>query len=101
MCIRYRYLHSEELRLAGFADIVEEEEGMLIPVEYKHGKEGKWLNDHVQLCARHCAWKSDCPTRLLFLTDIFSTLVRASGYRCILRKRYEKRQGGQLTLPFR
>jgi CRISPR-associated exonuclease Cas4 len=46
------YLYSETLRLSGFADLVEEEQGMLIPVEYKHGKEGKWLNDHVQLCAQ-------------------------------------------------
>lgn len=47
------YLHSETLRLAGFADIIEEQQdGSLAPVEYKHGKEGKWLNDHVQLCAQ-------------------------------------------------
>lgn len=47
------YLHSEILRLAGFADIVEEQQdGLFVPVEYKHGKEGKWLNDHVQLCAQ-------------------------------------------------
>jgi CRISPR-associated exonuclease Cas4 len=50
--INHLYLHSERLRLSGFADIVKEEDGMLIPVEYKHGKEGKWLNDHVQLCAQ-------------------------------------------------
>jgi CRISPR-associated exonuclease Cas4 len=24
----------------------------LIPIEYKHGRMGKWLNDHVQLCAQ-------------------------------------------------
>lgn len=50
--LNHLYLYSESLRLSGFADIVEEEDGMLIPVEYKHGKEGKWLNDHVQLCAQ-------------------------------------------------
>jgi CRISPR-associated exonuclease Cas4 len=50
--INHLYLHSERLRLSGFADIVKEEDGMLIPIEYKHGKEGKWLNDHVQLCAQ-------------------------------------------------
>lgn len=50
--INHLYLYSERLRLSGFTDIVEEEDGMLIPVEYKHGKEGKWLNDHVQLCAQ-------------------------------------------------
>ena len=50
--INHLYLYSEELRLSGFADVVEEQEGMCIPVEYKHGKEGKWLNDHIQLCAQ-------------------------------------------------
>ncbi|MBA2392662.1 MAG: CRISPR-associated protein Cas4 [Ktedonobacteraceae bacterium] len=50
--INHLYLYSETLRLSGFADIVEEENGIFIPVEYKHGKEGKWLNDHVQLCAQ-------------------------------------------------
>lgn len=50
--INHLYLYSERWRLSGFADIVEEENGMLIPVEYKHGKEGRWLNDHVQLCAQ-------------------------------------------------
>lgn len=46
------YLQSERLHISGFADIVEKEHGFFIPVEYKHGKEGKWLNDHIQLCAQ-------------------------------------------------
>jgi CRISPR-associated exonuclease Cas4 len=46
------YLYSEALHLSGFADVVEEREGMLIPVEYKHGGQGDWLNDHIQLCAQ-------------------------------------------------
>ena len=46
------YLYSEALRLSGFADLVEERAGMLIPVEYKHGNQGQWLNDHIQLCAQ-------------------------------------------------
>jgi CRISPR-associated exonuclease Cas4 len=56
------WVWSERLRLSGFADVVEEQEGELVPVEYKKGKMGEWLNDHVQLCAqalcleemRHC-----------------------------------------------
>src|SRR5215472_13755753 len=44
------YLYSETLHLSGFADVVEEQGGMLIPVEYKHGRQGDWLNDHIQLC---------------------------------------------------
>src|SRR6266568_9356305 len=50
--INHLYLHSEELRLTGFADVVQEQDGLLIPVEYKHGRAGKWLNDHIQLCAQ-------------------------------------------------
>jgi CRISPR-associated exonuclease Cas4 len=46
------YVYSERLRLAGFVDLLEEVEGRLVPVEYKRGKMGKWLNDHVQLCAQ-------------------------------------------------
>jgi len=50
--INHLYLASEKLRLTGFADVVEEQDGQFIPVEYKHGRQGKWLNDHVQLCAQ-------------------------------------------------
>jgi CRISPR-associated exonuclease Cas4 len=46
------YVYSERLRLTGYADLVEEVDGQLAPVEYKRGKMGKWLNDHVQLCAQ-------------------------------------------------
>jgi CRISPR-associated exonuclease Cas4 len=46
------YLFSEVLRLTGFADVVEERGGLLVPVEYKHGQQGQWLNDQVQLCAQ-------------------------------------------------
>jgi CRISPR-associated exonuclease Cas4 len=46
------YLYSETLRLSGFTDVVEEHDGQLIPVEYKHGKQGQWLNDAIQLCAQ-------------------------------------------------
>ncbi|MEA3309145.1 MAG: CRISPR-associated protein Cas4 [Chloroflexota bacterium] len=52
--VRYRRLRlwSDEWGLTGFADLVEEQDGLLIPVEYKRGKMGKWLNDHLQLCAQ-------------------------------------------------
>ncbi|MBN1887862.1 MAG: CRISPR-associated protein Cas4 [Thermoflexales bacterium] len=51
------YVWSDRLQISGFADVVEErrDEGgavVLCPVEYKRGKMGKWLNDHVQLCAQ-------------------------------------------------
>src|SRR5438874_3673253 len=46
------YLYSEALHLSGFADVIEERAGVLVPVEYKHGQQGQWLNDHIQLCAQ-------------------------------------------------
>ena len=46
------YLYSEALHVSGFADVVEERKGLLVPVEYKHGQVGEWINDHVQLCAQ-------------------------------------------------
>jgi CRISPR-associated exonuclease Cas4 len=60
------YVWSDRLRIAGYADVVEERQGdkvtrasgqgdtgtEFVPVEYKRGKMGRWLNDHVQLCAQ-------------------------------------------------
>lgn len=47
------YIWSDALGLAGFTDVVEMEPGGApIPVEYKKGRMGRWLNDHVQLCAQ-------------------------------------------------
>src|SRR5437016_9833112 len=46
------YLYSEALHLSGFADVIEERAGVFVPVEYKHGHQGNWLNDHIQLCAQ-------------------------------------------------
>jgi CRISPR-associated exonuclease Cas4 len=46
------YVYSERLSLSGFIDVLEEVDGELRPVEHKHGRMGKWLNDHVQLCAQ-------------------------------------------------
>lgn len=46
------YLSSETLHLSGFADVIEERAGLVIPVEYKHGHQGNWLNEHIQLCAQ-------------------------------------------------
>jgi len=34
-----------------------------LPVEYKHGKEGKWLNDHIQLCAQALCLEERLPER--------------------------------------
>lgn len=53
LVIRRRvWVWSERLLLSGFADVVEEQNGQFTPIEYKKGKLGEWLNDHVQLCAQ-------------------------------------------------
>lgn len=50
--MRRVWIWSKRLHLSGFADVVEEQGAQLIPIEYKKGKMGEWLNDHVQLCAQ-------------------------------------------------
>lgn len=53
---RRLWVWSDRLQIAGFADFVETTPGpnpqTLIPVEYKHGQQGKWDNDNIQLCAQ-------------------------------------------------
>src|SRR2546422_6889677 len=41
------YLYSEALHLSGFADVIQERAEVIVPVEYKHGHLGEWLNAHV------------------------------------------------------
>lgn len=49
---RRLWVWSDRLNIAGFADFVETDGDEFIPVEYKHGKQGRWDNDQVQLCAQ-------------------------------------------------
>lgn len=46
------YVWSDRLRVAGLADFVEEKDEKLLPLEHKRGRMGKWMSDHVQLCAQ-------------------------------------------------
>lgn len=46
------WVWSERLNLAGFADFVETQDDQIVPVEYKHGQQGQWDNDQIQLCAQ-------------------------------------------------
>lgn len=50
--LRRVWVWSRRLQVSGFADVVEERGDQLTPVEYKKGKMGAWVNDHVQLCAQ-------------------------------------------------
>jgi CRISPR-associated exonuclease Cas4 len=63
---RHLYLCAPRLGLIGYSDLLEAEgntrdlaalarEKKLYPVEYKKGKMGKWISDHVQLCAQALA----------------------------------------------
>lgn len=50
--LRSVHLYSHTYGLTGKADVVEEQDGLLYPVEHKKGKRGKWINDELQLCAQ-------------------------------------------------
>lgn len=50
--VRRLAVFSDRLRINGFCDLVEEAGDVLRPVEYKRGKQGRWDNDQVQLCAQ-------------------------------------------------
>lgn len=52
--LRRLYVFSDELQVSGFTDVVQvmPGDGGVVPVEYKKAKMGRWLNDHVQLCAQ-------------------------------------------------
>jgi len=50
--LRSVHVWSDALRIAGIADFVEEKNGTLVPLEHKRGRMGRWINDHVQLCAQ-------------------------------------------------
>ncbi|NJN82978.1 MAG: CRISPR-associated protein Cas4 [Caldilineaceae bacterium] len=47
------YVYSHTLDITGICDLLEEHaDGSLVPVEYKHGRQGRWNNDQAQLCAQ-------------------------------------------------
>ncbi len=46
------YLYARTLGVCGKADVIEERNGELYPVEHKKGKRGQWINDALQLCAQ-------------------------------------------------
>lgn len=50
--LRSVHIWSDALKIAGVADFIEEKDDLLIPLEHKRGRMGKWLNDHIQLCAQ-------------------------------------------------
>lgn len=49
---RSLYLYSRQWGICGKADVIEEKEGEVYPVEHKKGRRGDWRNDALQLCAQ-------------------------------------------------
>jgi CRISPR-associated exonuclease Cas4 len=50
---RSMWVWSDPLRIAGVADFVQvADAGKMVPIEHKRGRMGKWLSDHIQLCAQ-------------------------------------------------
>jgi CRISPR-associated exonuclease Cas4 len=55
LLLRRVYVFSDVLKISGFADVVQidpADSARVTPIEYKKGKMGQWLNDHIQLCAQ-------------------------------------------------
>jgi CRISPR-associated exonuclease Cas4 len=50
--LRSVYLYSRKFGVCGKADVIEEREGEIYPVEHKKGRRGEWRNDAFQLCAQ-------------------------------------------------
>jgi CRISPR-associated exonuclease Cas4 len=50
--LRSVYLYSRSLGICGKADVIEEKNGEIYPVEHKKGRRGTWTNDELQLCAQ-------------------------------------------------
>lgn len=50
--LRSVYLYSKRYGICGKADLIEERNGAVYPVEYKKGRLGTWTNDALQLCAQ-------------------------------------------------
>ncbi|MEM9905168.1 MAG: CRISPR-associated protein Cas4 [Cyanobacteria bacterium P01_D01_bin.44] len=50
--VRAIWLKSETYGLVGKADLIEEQDGQLFPVEYKRGHKGDFDNDALQVCAQ-------------------------------------------------
>jgi CRISPR-associated exonuclease Cas4 len=46
-------VYSYTLGISGVCDLIEEDaNGSWLPVEYKQGRRGQWMNDQAQLCAQ-------------------------------------------------
>src|SRR5216683_7028098 len=50
--LRSVYLYARRLGICGKADVIEEKEGDLYPIEHKKGRRGEWRNDALKLCAQ-------------------------------------------------
>jgi CRISPR-associated exonuclease Cas4 len=94
------YLFSERLRISGFADVTEGHGGLLIPVEYKHGAQGKhggWHNDAVQLCAQALCLEERLASALERRRPQWSSLQHCGAAQGLER---ESGQPGEPRIPY-
>src|SRR2546423_1091722 len=94
------YLYSEELRLSGFTDVIEEQGGLLIPVEYKHGQQGEWLNDAIQLCAQALCLEERRPGEPLTLSGYIFYAGPRGGLRGDFSEDLGAKPGAAIELAF-
>lgn len=50
--LRKVYVYSKHYGISGFADVLEERRGRIVPIEYKRGRKRNRLEDEIQLCAQ-------------------------------------------------
>lgn len=91
------YLASETLHLTGFADVVEERDGVLVPIEYKHGPQGHWLNDHVQLCAQALCLEERQPDKPLLAYGYIFAIGAQQRTRVLLTPQLRARTRAAIT----
>ncbi len=61
-----QWVWSDRLKISGIIDAVEERDNLLVPLEYKKGKMGNFLNDHFQLCAAALCLEERTRREILF-----------------------------------
>lgn len=85
------WVKSERLRLVGIVDVVEEA-GELVPVEYKRGRGGPWLNDAVQVCAQAMCLEEQTgrPVGHGYIWYARSRRRRRVAFDAVLRRRVEE-----------
>ena len=91
------YLASERLHLTGFADVIEERAGQLIPIEYKQGRHGPSLGEQIQLCAQALCLEERQPDRSPIPYGYISSTTTQSRTRVPLTEQLRTRTRDAIT----